>query len=214
MNYAYLHGFASSSKSEKGQKLAEILADDGIELMVPDLNSPSFEKLTYTGMLETLDALDDRSDDEPWRFIGSSVGGYIACRWAELNPGRVDRMLLLSPGFDMVDRWAEILGESGIEDWRDEGNFLFFDAEDNLAAVHWGLYQDAQDNHPAYPAVDLPIRILHGKDDEIVPVDSSETFVEQTEGAELFVLDDNHKMYDSVEEIAEHARDHFGLEDR
>jgi len=212
MNYAYLHGFASSSKSKKGQKLAEMLADDGIELFRPDLNKPSFEKLTYSGMLEAVDALDEEvGSDEPWRFIGSSMGGYVACRWAELHPERVDRMVALCPGFDMVDRWAEILGDAGIEDWRDEGTFLFFDPEDNLTPVHWGLYEDARENHPAYPDVEVPVRVLHGRDDEIVPVDSSRQFVEQTPSAELELLDDNHKLYDSVDEIARYARDHFGL---
>ena len=211
MNYAYLHGFASSSKSKKGEMLAERLADDGIELLRPDLNNPSFEELTYTGMVEAVDALDaEVGDDEPWRFIGSSMGGFIACRWAEQNPERVDRILALCPGFNMVERWAEILGDNGIERWEEEGSFLFFDAEDNLTAVHWELYEDARDNHPPYPEVDVPVRILHGTGDEIVPIESSRRFVERTEEAELIELDDNHKLYDSVDTIAEEAREFFG----
>lgn len=210
MNYAYLHGFASSSKSVKGQDLAERFAERGIELHLPDLNHPSFEELTYSGMLEALDRyVDARGDDGPWRFIGSSMGGYIAARWCELHPDRVDRMVLLCPGFDMANRWKELLGEEFLEDWREEGTFLFFDPTDNLTAVHWELYQDAVDNHPPYPTVDVPVVVLHGRDDEIVPVESSRTFVDATDGAELELLDDNHKLHDSVDAIAGRALEFF-----
>lgn len=213
MKYAYLHGFASSSLSTKGQQLADLFEKEGIELLLPDLNNPSFEELTYTGMVEAMDAFDEEhGDGEKWRFIGSSMGGFIASRWAELNPGRVDRTVLLCPGFNMSERWAEILGESGIEDWEEEGSFLFFDPEDNLIAVHWELYRDARDEHPAYPEVDCPVLIMHGKHDQIVPLESSKKFVEMTPDSELSVLDDDHKLHDSIEEIGARALDFFGEE--
>ncbi len=212
MNYAYLHGFASSSQSEKGLQLADELADDGIELHRPELNHPSFEKLSYSGMIEAMQAYDrEHGDGEPWRLIGSSMGGYVAARWAQMAPEKVDRMLLLCPGFDMVNRWIELLGQESVDDWQEEGTFLFFDAEDNLTAVHWELFADADDNHPPYPVVTCPVLVLHGRDDEIVPVSSSRKFVEQTEQAELRLLEDNHKLHDSVDEIAGAAREFFGL---
>lgn len=213
MNFAYLHGFASSSKSVKGRKLAERFGERGIELHRPDLNVPSFEELTYTGMVEAVTDYDEEhGGGEPWSFIGSSMGGYVATRWAQFHPERVGRLLLLSPGFDMGDRWAEILGEQGMQDWEEEGSFLFFDPEDKLAAVHWDLYADSVENHPPYPEIDHPVRVLHGRDDEIVPVESSRVFVERTPGAELVLLEDNHKLRESVDEIAEHAFDFFDLQ--
>ena len=213
MKYAYLHGFASSSKSTKGQKLARMFAGRDVDLMLPDLNNPSFEEVTYSGMVEAMETFDqERGAEEPWRIIGSSMGGYVATRWAQLHPGRVDRLLLLCPGFNMSERWAEILGEKGIDDWREEGSFLFFSPTGELTAVHWELYRDARDEHPAYPKVDCPVHIMHGADDEIVPLESSRHYVELVDDAELEVLDDNHKLHDSVEKIAERAFEFFGLE--
>lgn len=212
MNYAYLHGFASSPQSEKGQQLADMLAEDGIDLHLPDLNQPSFEELTYSNMVEALQVYDrEHGDGEPWRIIGSSMGGYVASRWAHIAPEKVDRMVLLCPGFNMVERWGELLGQEGVEEWREDGSFLFFDPEDSLSAIHWELYADAQENHPAYPEVDCPVIVIHGGDDEIVPLSSSQKFVDQTDGAELRVVDDNHKLHDSVDEIAAAARELFEL---
>jgi len=200
MNYAYLHGFASSPQSEKGQQLAEMFAGDGIELHLPDLNEPSFEELTYSNMVEAMQAYDrEYGDGEPWRLIGSSMGGYVAARWAQIAPGKVDRMVLLCPGFNMVERWGELLGQQGI------------DPEDSLSAIHWELYADADENHPAYPEVDCPAIVVHGADDDIVLMESSEKFVDQTDGAELRVVDDNHKLHESVDEIYEAARELFEL---
>lgn len=215
MQYAYLHGFASSSKSVKGRELAERFDGRGVDLHLPDLNHPSFAELTYSGMVEAFDR-HTREHGEPgerWRLVGSSMGGYVAARWAESHPDRTGRMVLLCPGFDMVARWAELLGDDGIERWRDEGTFLFFDPADKLTAVHWELYRDARENHPDYPTIDVPALLVHGRDDEIVPVESSREFVRRTPEARLEVLEDDHRLHDSIDSIADCAFDFFGLDD-
>lgn len=211
MNYAYLHGFASSSQSKKGRALADRLADRGVDLEVPDLNRPSFNELTYSGMLRAVDELDDAADDEPWRMVGSSVGGYIAARWAQMNPERVDRLVLLCPGFNMPERWRDILGDPGLEEWREEGTFLFFDAEDSLQPVHWELYREARDEHPPFPEARAPTRIIHGRDDEIVMLEGSRQYAEEHDVAELVELEDDHKLYDSLDQIHDEIVDFFDL---
>ena len=126
--YAYLHGFGGSPKSTKAGLLAPKFADAGLTLFRPDLNVPSFEQLTYSSALTGLDALDAREGDgAKWRFIASSLGGYLGARWAQLNPDRVDRLLLLCPGFDMMGRWPELMGEEAFVLWERNGAFLFVD---------------------------------------------------------------------------------------
>ena len=99
--FAYLHGFASSSLSTKGQALRRFFAGRGLTMHTPDLNHPSFAALTYSGMLAAFDRLDRElseaelasGQEQPsrWRLIGSSMGGFVASRWAELHPERVER---------------------------------------------------------------------------------------------------------------------------
>jgi hypothetical protein len=212
MNYAYLHGFAADSDSEKGRRLAERFADWGVDLHRPDLNVPSFEELTYTGMVEAVDRMTaEVGGEEPWRFVGSSMGGFIAARWAARHPERVDRLVLLCPGFNMVERWAEILGQERVAEWEEEGHFLFFDPSDSLTAVHWELYADARDNHPSYPQVECPVVVFHGAEDEIVPLASSERYVDGRDDRELVVVADNHTLHESVDAIAARAGRFFGL---
>jgi len=209
-NYAYLHGFASSPESEKGLELDRIFSDHGQTLHRPDLNNPSFQEITYTGMLESIDALVRRVDnDRPWRFIGSSMGGFAAARWAELNPERADSLLLLCPGFDMQSRWPKLLGEAGMEEWEEEGSFLFFDSNDSLQPVHWELFENASKRHPSYPMPECPALLVHGTEDRVVPIESSRTFVDKHGPSELVEVEDNHKLYDSLPRIARLALDFF-----
>jgi hypothetical protein len=209
-NYAYLHGFASSPESKKGLELDRILADHGVNLHRPDLNHPSFQEITYTGMLEAIDGMVDRVDnDRPWRFIGSSMGGFAAARWAELHPEQVDSLLLLCPGFDMQSRWPKLLGDDGMEEWEEEGSFLFFDAKDSLQPVHYELFADADERHPSYPMPQCPALLIHGTEDRIVPIESSRSFVEEHGRSKLVEVDDNHKLYDSLPRIARLALEFF-----
>ena len=137
--YAYLHGFASGARSTKGVALRERLAKRGIELWLPDLNRPSFARLSHRAMLAHLDEM-DRLAPAPWRFIGSSLGGWLAARWAELRPQRVDRLVLLCPGFNLAARWPLLFGQQAIHDWRDRGTMMVPERSGNAdAAVLWVL---------------------------------------------------------------------------
>ena len=141
-HYAYLHGFASGPKSKKGIHLRSFLKKYGVDLHLPDLNGPTFSELTYTGALDILTALDSElmaSGSFKWRLIGSSMGGYLAARWAELHPSVVDKMILLCPGFNLVDRWPDIFGEQVFERWEARGMRMVPDGSGTPTPLHWGF---------------------------------------------------------------------------
>ena len=52
--YAYLHGFASGPEGRKAQHFARWMERRGLQLHRPDLNQPSFERLTLSASLESL----------------------------------------------------------------------------------------------------------------------------------------------------------------
>ncbi|KIG12229.1 hypothetical protein DB30_01775 [Enhygromyxa salina] len=211
VRHAYLHGFASSPQARKGQALRRYYAKQGLELHTPNLNAPSFAKLSYTGMLAALDELDRELDltegVEPgstrWRFVGSSMGGYLAARWASLHPERVDRLILLCPAFDFVERWPQILGQTGFDQWREQGSFALPDATGTPVSVHFGLVEDAM-THPARPVVSCPTTIIHGTNDVIVPLESSRRYVAehpQPSLVDLIEVDDDHSLAGSIPAI-------------
>jgi pimeloyl-ACP methyl ester carboxylesterase len=204
--YAYLHGFASGPQARKGTWLAERLGRRGIELHRPDLNRPSFAELTVTGALA---AVDDQVAEGPsearWSFVGSSFGGYVAARWAELHPERVERLLLLCPGFGLLDRWPEMLGKAVMERWEREGWLSFPDGAGRPTPVHWGFIEDLR-RHPSTPEVPCPTRIVHGTRDDVVPIEGSRRYAatrRRSDGAgvDLVEVDDDHGLLASLETI-------------
>ncbi len=205
MRYAYLHGFASGPRSYKGCLLRERLAGFGVELELPDLAMPSFGGLTYTDALAAIDAL----GTGPFCFIGSSMGGYLGARFAQLHPDRVARLLLLCPGFDLVSRWPVLIGADAMARWEAEGALALPDRDGGETPVHFGFIEDAR-QHPAWPDVACPTVIVHGTRDEVVPVESSRTYARGRE-VTLVEVDDDHGLTGSVELIARTAVEHFGL---
>ena len=208
--YAYLHGFASSAGSRKGTALAARFADRGLEFLTPDLNSPSFARLTYTGALAAFDTFDARTGARPWQLVGSSMGGYLAARWAELHPSRVDRLVLLCPGFDLGRRWPAVVGADGMARWRAHGALTLPNPQGEPEAVHWGFIEDAL-RHPAHPEVPCPTLIIHGRRDEVVPLSSSEAYAADRRHVTLHVVDDDHGLAASIDEITTRVFDFFGV---
>lgn len=206
IRHAYLHGFASSSLSAKGQALRKHYAASGRgELHTPDLNFPSFAALTYSGMLAAFDAFDRELDalegrapgSTRWRLIGSSMGGWVTARWAELHPERVDRVLLLCPAFDFTQRWPQLLGAEAFERWRAQGSLPMPDATKQLVDVHFGLYRDAE-QQPARPSTRCPTVIVHGTVDTVVPIQSSREYAAAHGNVELVEVEDDHLLVASL----------------
>jgi pimeloyl-ACP methyl ester carboxylesterase len=210
--YAYLHGFASSPRSRKGTLLAVLFGAHGLILERPDLARPSFARLTISAALQAMDELDDRTDRGlPWRLVGSSLGGYLAARWAEEHPQKVDRLVLLCPGFDMATTWPRLVGEEGMRRWREAGALEFPDATGQPTPVHWGLMEDLA-RHPAWPEVPCPTRILHGTRDVVVPHAYSEQYAAARPHVTLVSLDDEHPLDASYARLEAEVRSFFELE--
>lgn len=205
IRHGYLHGFASSNLAHKGQALRRFYAGHGLEFHVPNLNVPSFAKLSYSNMLTAVDELDRQLDARDgvapggtrWRFVGSSMGGYLASRWAMLHPERVDRLMLLCPAFEFVERWPKILGADNFARWREQGHLSLPDGTGTPVDVHFGLVEDAM-THPPRPDVPCPTTIVHGTSDTVVPIDISRSYVEGRAHVKLIEVEDDHLLSRSL----------------
>lgn len=210
--YLYLHGFASHAGSVKGVRLRGALAAYGVDLLLPDLNVPTFETMTYTAILAELDRIDRRESPEAWRVIGSSMGGYLAARWAELRPDRVERLALLCPGFDLTSRWPLFVGAEAFADWERTGSHRVADHSGVLRALHWEFVEDSR-RHPAWPAPDCPIALYHGILDDVVPVEFSRRYARLHPDVAYHELDDDHALLATFDDIAGSITEFFGLAD-
>lgn len=209
MRYAYLHGLSSGPGSRKGIALAHAFEDRGQRLTLLDLNRPSLERLSFAAALDALDDM-DRSGAGQWRLIGSSWGGWLSARWAELNPERVDRLVLLSPAFDFAPCWERALGSGKLSDWQTSGELPVPNPEGGFSSLHYGFYQESLVG-PAYPDVTRPALILHGVSDELIPIAHSRKFASEHANVRLVELDDDHSLQRSIPRITEETLRFFDL---
>eukprot|EP01134_Creolimax_fragrantissima_P007489 CFRG7489T1 len=204
--YVFCHGFASNNLTYKGCKLRDKFKSNyGIDLHVPDLNTgPDFSTLTFTGAIETLHKLDEQvridvGRDFKWRMIGSSLGGYLSVRFAELYPDRVDKCLLICPAFN-IEEWMPslIAKDGGFAKWEADGQMPFPNAAGVVTQIPWNFMKDAR-THPVIPKWSQETVIIHGTEDEIIPVDFSRRVVNKAVNTkdmhvQMIEVHDNHAM--------------------
>ena len=192
MRVIYLHGFASSPESSKAQYFARRFEDLGVRCDVPALDGGDFEQLTISGQLRIVE---DLAGGEPIRLIGSSLGGYLAALYASRHP-ETDRVVLLAPAFCFPSRYPEELGPAVMEPWKRTGSRkIFHYGFGEERALSYRLIEDGA-GFPDYPEFDQPALILHGRNDDVVPVELSETFAATHSNARLLVLESGHQLTD------------------
>lgn len=196
----FLHGFASSNQGEKAKFLRE---------KFEDLASPSFfavnfnptpkdfERMTITGMINRLrQFLLDRQVEEV-RLIGSSMGALVA-----LHYGRhygVQRLLLVAPLLyyqslsmsDQVLSWWEKRGTVDIDHYAFAGQL----------PLRYDFHLDGQ-RYEEIVEPPAPVTIIHGWNDEQVPVEDSRFYAEKFPGrVSLKEVDSDHRLGDQLDVI-------------
>lgn len=201
--FLYLHGFASGPQSTKARYFSDRLCDAGAKVLVPDLNKPSFEKMTLTSQLNVVrQCMQQIDQSDQLVIIGSSMGGLLATLVAqELIP--LSALVLLAPGFGLPRRWLEMLGENGLEDWRNHGAIeVFHYALNTNANLDYDFIVDAQNYKTEELKVNVPTLVFHGKNDDTVPLIESIDFEKWNPNrVTLEILDDDHHLTKSLDSI-------------
>ena len=186
--YVYLHGFAGSAMSKKGLALRETIP----QMILPDLNPPNFCDFTVSSALERMDELHREETEKlrlrfgtsaalKWRIVGSSLGGYVAAKWAEANEESVDRMVLYCPALDLRRLWIDKLGREEIETWKRTDAFALPGPGGATVQMPFRFLKDVLDRHDAVPDLSHETLILHGTKDEVVPFERSKSLVRALE---------------------------------
>ena len=200
--YAYIHGFKSSGNSTKGRAVKEMIP----QFMLPTLYK-DFNSFTVSDALRTMDRLHDReiqnrgTNDLKWRFVGSSLGGYVASKWAEMNPDCVDRLVLYCPALDIPALLTHVYDENALEAWKLEGSLEMDGPGGEPANLHYNFIRDAQENHNQIPSIPSHIStlIMHGERDEVIPLAHSEKFTSANNHVSLNAIKDgDHALTDHI----------------
>ncbi|MDX1991356.1 MAG: YqiA/YcfP family alpha/beta fold hydrolase [bacterium] len=207
----YLHGLASSPRSNKANIFRPSFEQHGLMYRVPDLNVPSFEHLTLTAMLERV-AEEIRSlptsdgDAADVALIGSSLGGLTALhfidRYREIEARRVAKVVLMAPALDFMSNRLRSLGEDGMAEWKRSGWLPTFNyAAGENRNLHYGIVDDVL-NYDSYAVVvDRPMLIFHGLHDESVDYRGSVRFAEERPLVTLRLLESDHQLLDQTDLI-------------
>lgn len=175
----YLHGFASSPGAAKATFFREKLAARGVRLHVPDLNVPSFEELRLSAQVDRVGAfLDELALPSRPALIGSSMGALVALLFAGARPAAVRRLLLLAPAFRFVGARLAAAAGSTLDAWRERGwiEVPHF-GDGRVHRVGYQLVEDALDVDFEALAPPAPTLVVHGSDDEVIPIAATEAWV-------------------------------------
>jgi uncharacterized protein len=191
MNYLYLHGFASSPKSQKASFLQDKFAQLGLTLPVPDLNLGDFSEITLSKQLHYLD---QEFGDRALVVIGSSLGGFLALQMAIMNP-KVEKLVLLAPAFGFGKLLADGLGADAIALWQKNGSREFFHYTFNRnLPLKYEFFADAQPYTDKSLTRSLPILIIHGLQDEVIPFSLSQAFADHHPDVTLRLVEGDHSL--------------------
>jgi predicted esterase YcpF (UPF0227 family) len=106
LNVLYLHGFNSSPQSMKALQTKAYFS-----INFPDVNfySPQLAS-SPEGVIKQLEGLIENANsaDEPWCFIGSSLGGYFSTYLSEKYQGKA---VLINPAVKPYELMSNYLGE-------------------------------------------------------------------------------------------------------
>lgn len=149
------------------------------------------------------------SSTQQYRLIGSSLGGLIAATLAyELKEcSKIQSLILLCPAIDAANRWKAKFTDTELSKWQSEGSRKYYHfGTKSERDLHYGFYEDLL-KQVQYPLVNVPVTIVHGINDDIVPIDISRNYVEilSKYGAknELIEVNDDHLLMkaESIEVI-------------
>jgi pimeloyl-ACP methyl ester carboxylesterase len=194
----FAHGFEGVPQGRKARYLHETL---GYSVEAPLLSQKGFSLENQVDVL--LEALD--AAPAVRLLVGSSLGAFSAAVAASRRPERDLRLVLLAPAVGLHAVWATQLGAEGMALWAEEGRLQYrhqgVDADVQLPYSLWTQCRDA-----AEVALHHPTVIIHGLQDEVIPVENGLALARRSPGCRRFIaVPDGHRLLASLPLLGEAA---------
>eukprot|EP01119_Soliformovum_irregulare_P016725 TRINITY_DN4886_c0_g1_i3.p1 TRINITY_DN4886_c0_g1~~TRINITY_DN4886_c0_g1_i3.p1 ORF type:complete len:120 (-),score=47.60 TRINITY_DN4886_c0_g1_i3:62-421(-) len=93
-----------------------------------------------------------------------------------------------------------VFKEQGMKAWKDSGFMSFRGPNGTPEDVHYKFYDDIV-SLPSNPVPHCPTVIIHGRNDETVPIELSREYVKKNPHIKLVEVDDDHRLMSSVDVI-------------
>lgn len=201
MQFIYLHGFASSPQSAKAQLFLQRFRSRHLTLQIPDLNQDDFSHLTLSRQLQQVEALLSNDPGAPVTIIGSSFGGLTAAWLGDRHP-QVERLVLLAPAFQFLNAWLPRLGEAQLQQWQQTGSILTYHyAAQQMLPLNYSFIKDLAQYDESTLGRSVPTLILHGRQDDVIPIQASRDYAAARPWVKLIELDSDHALVDVEAEM-------------
>ena len=198
--YLYLHGFASSPASYKAGEIDRFFRDRNLTLQIPDLNQDDFSHLTLTRQLQQVGAQLE-TISAPVYLIGSSFGGLTAA-WLAQRYSQVERLVLLAPAFNFSTYWLSVFTDMERSQWKQDGyRSVYHYGQRRSLPLHYDFITDLLQYSNTGLTRSVPTLIVHGKQDETIPIQGSRDYAEVRSRVQLIELDSDHGLGDRLPEI-------------
>jgi pimeloyl-ACP methyl ester carboxylesterase len=195
----YLHGLGSGSRSAKSELIQRHFSVRGFEVALPSVSLPSLEKLSPELVISTIEREIRASLNQNLVVVGSSFGGFVAShalsRLAPEEQARVRQVVLIAPLFDPWDPKDALLTPERDVEWREKGEYPLADLEKGVnVPVHYKFVEELRRFKATDISFHIPTLVVHGRQDEIVPVQQSEEFARLRPWVHLKILEDGHQL--------------------
>lgn len=205
-----LHGLASSPHGRKIAALRSLLAPDGIEIVAPDLNVPSFRRLSFDAIVGT--AASAVAGARPGVLVGSSLGALAALAVARRAGNASPPLVLIAPAFALGERWLEKLAPG-------DPVVVFHQGEGRDLPIRRGFFEEMRGRAVESEPPPVPVTAFIGSADETVPCEGVvatwaawEASGRLAPGSRLVVVDGgDHSLLAHVEAIAAAVKERLGL---
>jgi alpha/beta superfamily hydrolase len=139
------------------------------------------------------------------------MGAYISALIAETRK-EIKALYLMAPGFNFLNRWMENMG------WDKKSLFaipdfiqVYHHSFNREVSLNTNMFRDAVKWDSLLLTRNIPIRIVHGLDDETVSIQESRDFSSSRPWCQIKELDSDHGLLSCIDWIVEDCMKFFRL---
>ena len=134
------------------------------------------------------------------------MGGLAAANASALRPDADFSLLLIAPAFGLDELWRQGAKEEGLAKWQHDGSIQYFhNGFGHDITLDWGFFLSAE--KMSWPKLNHPAVILHGNQDNVVPIENSRKVAKEDEKCiALIEIEDGHRMQEARHQFEEVAK--------
>jgi alpha/beta superfamily hydrolase len=178
----FVHGHSSSKNTKNFIRLTEMLDKAGVSTFRIDIHGHGesggdFSETTVSEAVDDILQAIEYIKGLEYRkigLLGSSFGGIASIITASKSKD-LSFLILKSPVSNYKDKYNDLEGKKFVNDWKNKGERDYDASEGKILKLKYLFYEDAirYDGYKVAPAILIPILIVHGDEDEAVPVEQS-----------------------------------------